>query len=146
MYRVTTEIQFSYGHRLLEYDGKCAHPHGHNARVEVELTAERLDGSDMLVDFTHLKRAIEDWVDQHLDHKMVLRRDDPIVPIFERLEEPVYVMDRNPTAESLARLIYDVAADEDMPVSRVRFWETPTCFATYEGTPIEGSKSAQRPT
>ena len=34
MYQVTKEIHFCYGHRLLDYNGKCMHPHGHNARVD----------------------------------------------------------------------------------------------------------------
>ena len=74
MYRVTVEVDFSYGHRLLNYDGKCAHPHGHNARVEVDLETETLDAADMAVDFSVLKHGIKDWVDRHLDHQMVLDR------------------------------------------------------------------------
>lgn len=132
MYRATTEIHFSYGHRLLDYDGKCAHPHGHNARVEIEVSTEELDRANMAVDFTLLKRAIQGWVDEHVDHKMVLRRDDPIVPLLEELREPVYVMEQNPTAEGLARLIFEVAERAGFPVCSVRFWETPTSYATYE--------------
>lgn len=137
VYRVAIEIHFAYGHRLLDYDGKCAHPHGHNARVEVELESEVLDPADMAVDFTVLKRAIQNWVDAHLDHQMVLRRDDPLVPVLQEMKEPVYVMDRNPTAESLAHLIYD-AASRSFPVARVRFWESPTSYAVYEPSPKEG--------
>ena len=43
MYRVTTEINFAYGHRLLDYNGKCAHPHGHNGRVEIELRGHHVE-------------------------------------------------------------------------------------------------------
>ncbi|HZT08489.1 MAG TPA: 6-carboxytetrahydropterin synthase [Chloroflexota bacterium] len=131
MYRVTTEIHFAYGHRLMNYDGKCAHPHGHNARVEVELATEELDAADIATDFTVLKHAIQDWIDEHVDHKMVLRRDDPLLPVLIEMNEPVYVMDRNPTAECLAELIYDIAAEHHFPVAAVRFWESPTSFATY---------------
>jgi 6-pyruvoyltetrahydropterin/6-carboxytetrahydropterin synthase len=132
VYRVTTEIHFSYGHRLLDYDGKCAHPHGHNARVEIELEATELDRTDIAVDFTVLKHGLQTWVDDHMDHKMVLRQDDPLLPLLRQLDEPVYVMDRNPTAECLASLIYEVAARQGFPVRCVRFWETPTSYATYE--------------
>lgn len=132
MHRATTEIHFSYGHRLLDYDGKCAHPHGHNARVEIEVSTEKLDRANMAVDFTLLKRAIQGWVDEHVDHKMVLRRDDPIVPLLEGLREPVYVMEQNPTAEGLAKLIFEVAERAGFRVCSVRFWETPTSYATYE--------------
>src|SRR5438445_11336478 len=94
-FRVTTELDFAYGHRLMDYDGKCAHPHGHNARVEVDLASEELDRADMVVDFTVLKHAIQDWVDANVDHKMVLRRDDPLVAVLRDLGEPMYVMDHN---------------------------------------------------
>ncbi|MDP2600705.1 MAG: 6-carboxytetrahydropterin synthase, partial [Deltaproteobacteria bacterium] len=43
MYTVTKTIHFCYGHRLLNYNGKCRHLHGHNARVEIDVAAETLD-------------------------------------------------------------------------------------------------------
>jgi 6-pyruvoyltetrahydropterin/6-carboxytetrahydropterin synthase len=132
VYRVTTEIHFAYGHRLLDYDGKCAHPHGHNGRVEIELTCDTLDRADMAVDFTVVKHQVQAWVDRHIDHQMILRRDDPLVPVLQQMHEPIYVMDRNPTAESLAALIYEVAAELKFPISCVRFWESPTSYASYE--------------
>ena len=64
---------------------------------------------------------------------MILCRDDPAVPLFEQLGEPLYLLDVNPTAENIARLIYEVVtAAQGFPVSKVRLWETPKCFATYE--------------
>ena len=39
MYAVTKRIEFCYGHRLLDYDGVCKHPHGHNAVAEIEVRA-----------------------------------------------------------------------------------------------------------
>ena len=136
MFRVSAEIHFSYGHRLLDYDGKCAHPHGHNARVEVEVAAESLDPADMALDFTVLKHTVQRWVDTELDHKMILRRDDPLVAALAGLGEPMYLMDRNPTAESLARLIFEIATGHALRVSSVRFWETPTSYATYVAEPL----------
>ena len=130
-FRVTTELDFAYGHRLLDYDGKCAHPHGHNARVEIELEGASLDQADMLVDFTVIKHTLGAWVDAHIDHKMVLRKDDPLVPVLQGLGEPVYCMELNPTAEGLAKLIFDMAKEHGLPVSRVRFWESPTSAAEY---------------
>jgi len=131
LYRVTTEINFAYGHRLLDYNGKCAHPHGHNGRVEIELESETLDKADMAVDFTVVKHGVQAWVDEHIDHKMILRKDDPLLRPLHELGEPVYVMHHNPTAESLAELIYGVAAELGMPVATVRFWESPTSYATF---------------
>jgi 6-pyruvoyltetrahydropterin/6-carboxytetrahydropterin synthase len=64
---------------------------------------------------------------------MILCRDDPAVASLEQLGEPMYLMDVNPTAENIARLIFDITAAEGFPVTEVRLWETPKCYASYEG-------------
>ena len=133
MYRVTREISFCYGHRLLNYDGKCRHLHGHNGRAVLTLAADRLDRLGMVMDFTHIKQVVGGWIDEQLDHKMLLHRDDPALPLLRQQGEPVYVLDVNPTAENIARLIYDFAAAQDFPVVEVQLWETETCFASYSG-------------
>ena len=131
MFRVTREFNFCYGHRLLDYDGKCAHLHGHNGRATITLETKGLDRQGMVVDFSEIKRVVEGWLDDNLDHRMVLRRDDPAVEALEKLGEPILLLDENPTAENLARLIFDFAAAKGFPVLEVRLWETPYCSAAY---------------
>jgi 6-pyruvoyltetrahydropterin/6-carboxytetrahydropterin synthase len=133
MYRVTRELTFCYGHRLLDYDGKCRHLHGHNGRAVLTLAAAKLDHVGMVVDFTRLKGVIGAWIDETLDHKMLLHKDDPVLPLLRQQGEPVYVMDVNPTAENIARLIFDFAAAQGFPVVEVQLWETESCFASYAG-------------
>ncbi len=130
MYSVTKRIDFCYGHRLLDYNGICKHPHGHNAVVEIELTSS-LDGRNMVVDFSDIKRIVKGWIDREIDHKMVLRRDDPLVEPLKKLNEPVFVVDSNPTVEHIAKLIFDYAHSQGLPVKKVRVWETASAFATY---------------
>jgi 6-pyruvoyltetrahydropterin/6-carboxytetrahydropterin synthase len=134
MYRVTREITFCYGHRLLNYQGKCRHLHGHNGKAVIALEAGELDARGMVMDFSEIKRVISDWIDSNLDHKMLLHRDDPVLPMLRAAGEPVFVMEVNPTAESIARLIFDFAAGRGFPVVEVRLWETETCYATYRPT------------
>jgi len=133
MYSVTKRIDFCYGHRLLDYDGICRHPHGHNAVAEIEVRADALDKRNMVVDFTDIKRRIKGWIDRELDHRMILRRDDPLVGALEKLGEPVYLLESNPTVERIARLLFDVSREQGLPVSRVTVWETPSSWATYAG-------------
>ena len=134
MYQVVKEINFCYGHRLMNYDGKCAHPHGHNGKIEIELAAAKLDPRGMVYDFGDIKEIIQKWVDRELDHKMILKKNDPLVKILKDLKEPYFLMDENPTAESLARLVFDYAEEKNLPISRVTFWETPSSSATYSKT------------
>ena len=131
MFQVVREIHFCYGHRLLNYDGKCVHLHGHNGKVEITLQGEKLDDRGMLVDFGDIKQTINVWIDENLDHKMLLSKDDPIVSVLQEQGEPLFLMDQNPTAENIARLIYDQAVKLGLPVTEVRLWETPQCHAVY---------------
>ena len=67
-----------------------------------------------------------------LDHRTLLRQDDPLVPCLQELDQPVYVMERNPTSESIAALIYHFAADKGLPVREVRLWESDSACASYK--------------
>lgn len=131
MYSVTKRIDFCYGHRLLDYDGICKHPHGHNALAEIQVRTDQLDGRNMVCDFSDIKRIVKGWIDREIDHKMVLRHDDPLVKPLQELNEPLFLVDTNPTVECIARLIFDHAVSEGLPVVRVKVWETPTSFAEY---------------
>lgn len=133
-FQVTVQIHFCYGHRLLDYDGACAHPHGHNGLVEIELEDAELDHRGMVVDFGDIKRDVKAWIDDRMDHQMILRRDDPLAQWMETEGEPMYLLEGNPTAENIAREIYLHAVERGYPVSAVRLWETPTSFATYRGS------------
>jgi len=131
VYKVTKELSFCYGHRLLDYQGKCRHLHGHNAKVEIELAAEALDQTGMIFDFGDVERVIQTWLDKELDHKMILRKDDPLLKPLQEAKEPCYAVEVNPTAETLAKLIFDYAVSQGLSVTAVKFWENPTSFATY---------------
>src|SRR3989338_5373992 len=124
MYKVLKEIHFCYGHRLLNYDGKCAHPHGHNGKVEIELASKTLDERGMVFDFGDMKEIIQKWLDSELDHKMILKKGDPLINSLKSLGEPYFEMDENPTAEALAKLIFQYAKTKKLPVAKVTFWET----------------------
>ncbi len=131
MFRVTREIDFCYGHRLLNYEGKCKHLHGHNGRAVITIESETLDERGMVLDFSDIKRVVSNWIDENLDHRMILCRDDPARASLEQLGEPLFLVDENPTAENIAKLIFDFTKSQGFPIVEVRLWETPRCFATY---------------
>lgn len=133
MFRVTKEIWFCYGHRLLNYKGKCAHLHGHNGKAVITVEASELDRLGMVIDFTLMKQKIGAWIDENIDHTMLLHHDDPVIPVLRALGERYRVLDVNPTAENIAKLIYDHALAEGFPVAEVTLWETENSFATYRG-------------
>ena len=131
LYRVTREIDFCYGHRLLNYEGKCRYLHGHNGRAVITIESDHLDERGMVLDFSDIKGVVSNWIDDNLDHRMILHRDDPAVPALKELGEPLHLVDTNPTAETIAKLIFDFTRDHGFPIVEARLWETPRCFATY---------------
>src|SRR3982074_1021277 len=132
MVAINKRIEFCYGHRLLDYDGICNPPRGGYALPETEVHTGTLDNRNMVCDFSDIKRMVKGWIDRELDHKMLLRHDDPLVKLLQQLGEPVYLVDSNPTVERIARLIYDHASEQGFNVVRVKVWETPTSFAEYD--------------
>lgn len=131
MYTVLREIHFCYGHRLLNYAGKCRHLHGHNGKVEIEIFSETLNPLGMVRDFEEIKNVVQVWIDETLDHRMILCRRDPLLPALDQMKELYCLIDDNPTAEVIAKLIYDYAVSQGLPVAQVRLWETPKSVATY---------------
>ena len=131
MFRVTQEIEFCYGHRLLNYDGKCKHLHGHNGKAVIVLEGSELDEKGMLLDFSDLKRKIGAWIEDNLDHRMILCKDDPAASVMQKMGEPVYLIHENPTAENIARLIYSHTRSLGLAVREVTLWESLKSHATY---------------
>lgn len=134
-HRVTKAISFCYGHRLLDYDGKCRHLHGHNGLVEIDIAADYLTETGMVIDFAEAKAALGGWIDGHLDHRMILSERDPIAPLLREAGEPLYLIKENPTAENLAMHIFRAARARGLAVTEVRLWETPTSCAAYSEGP-----------
>ena len=123
MFEVTVEADFSSGHYLRNYKGKCENPHGHNYKVRVTLTGAELDPAGLLLDFKLLKQVLRPVIER-IDHQML---NDL---------EPFTVL--NPSAENLARYFYDETNRHlaDVTGGRVRvkdctIWETDTTTATY---------------
>ena len=134
MFQVTRQIDFCYGHRLLDYDGKCKFLHGHNGRAIITIESAALDRLGMVMDFGEIKDVVSRWIDDNLDHRMILNREDPAIAVLEKLGEPMYLIDENPTAENIAKLIFDFAEGRGYPVSKVDLWETRSCYASYQRT------------
>lgn len=131
MFQVTREIEFCYGHRLLNYEGKCRHLHGHNGKAIITIESPDLDDRGMVLDFSDIKQVVSTWIDENLDHRMILCREDPVVEMLQEMGEPLYLLDQNPTAENIAKLIFEKTREAGFPIVEARLWETPKCYAAY---------------
>ena len=132
MFKIAKMIYFNYGHRLLGGHDKCSHLHGHSARVEIEMATTKLNPKGMVVDFFDIRKTIGVWIDENLDHKMILSEKDPLAKLLRKAGEPVVTVKENPTAEMLAQWIFRAARSMKLPVCKVTLWENQDSCAVYE--------------
>lgn len=76
---ISRTFEFDAGHRVLRHESKCAYPHGHRYRMEVEVHAPELDSLGRVIDFGELKTIVGGWIDKHWDHNQILNRADPLL-------------------------------------------------------------------
>lgn len=131
MYSVTKSFKFCYAHRLFGEKGKCWNLHGHTASVDITISTGELDSNGMVVNFEAIERELGSWIAKELDHKTILFRDDPLAKVLEKSGEKCLLIGVNPTAENLAKLIFDAAKEKGFCVSKVRFFESDTSIAEY---------------
>lgn len=118
------------------HEGHCAHPHGHNYYFEITAEAPQIDEVGRVVDFSVIKQAIGEWIENLWDHGFVHHQDDKAViemlDVFDgamarqrddagrNLDRGEYrrsshgapckrfALPYNPTAENLARYLLEV--------------------------------------
>jgi 6-pyruvoyltetrahydropterin/6-carboxytetrahydropterin synthase len=132
MFTIWKDFTFAAAHAIRGHTRGCQNLHGHNYRVRVHLSASRLDGLGMVIDFADLKALMKEILDP-FDHRVI---ND--VPPFDQ---------RNTTAERLAEYVFeeierrlaDLAGASAGPrrvmARRVEVWETDTSCAAYEPDP-----------
>ena len=122
MYEITVTSHFSGAHRLRYLHGKCEELHGHNWKVEVSVTSNRLGKEGIVIDFGILKQKVE-RVLKDLDHTYL---ND--LPHFSGIE---------PSSENIAKYIFDrLKSDlkgQQGILRKVTAWESETSRATYSG-------------
>lgn len=131
MFTITQKFSFCYGHRLLGHSGKCRRLHGHTAIAEVLLHFNKLQVSGMAMDFFEIKAGLGAWIDTELDHQLLLHEKDPICDALEEEGEVFRKVPFHPTAENIAKAIFEAAKNLKLPVSAVTLWESDKSAATY---------------
>jgi len=121
MYEVKVLGNFSSGHHLRDYAGRCEEPHGHNWHVEVICQSEVLNDLGLVIDFKVLKKKMNLILDS-LDHV--------------NINELEYFKTVNPSSENMAFYIFNKLREDgdissNVIVKRVNVWETTSSCASY---------------
>ena len=116
----------------MDYDGKCRWLHGHNYVMKVGLSDSNLDDRGFVRDFGEVKKEIKEFIDEHIDHGMILNSlDYEWIDILRKKENRVYTIEGNPTAENMAKHFYYIFKGKFPEISYIILGETPTSVAYY---------------
>lgn len=132
----TRRIHFSSGHRVLNHEGKCANPHGHNYDAHIVAVADHLDAIGRVIDFAVLKEKIGNWIDEYFDHTFLVFQDDhEMIEALSKIKSPKkpFICPFNPTAENIADYLLKVVCPEQLKdtgvfVTKVLLYESENCY------------------
>ena len=120
MYELKVVTKFAAAHQLTMVGAKCENMHGHNWKIEVHVTGEKLDKGGVIMDFGVIKKHVREIMSQ-LDHKY--------------LNELEFFQQSQPSSENIACFVArELQQRMDHPsvrVSRVTAWESDDASATY---------------
>lgn len=140
MYHLTAEASFDSAHFLFGHQGKCSNLHGHRWRIIAKISGESLqesgDKSGMLMDFSDFKRELHALADS-LDHALLVERGTLRLATMDALESEgfeIITLPFRPTAENLAKYLYDRMKELSFPIQSMTVYETPDNCAAYEGS------------
>jgi 6-pyruvoyltetrahydropterin/6-carboxytetrahydropterin synthase len=114
-YRIELRHNFETAHRLAAPGSpiKCMSIHGHSWMAVATVVGRQLDNNGILVEFGAFKAAWRRWLDDNIDHALVLQRDDPMAAAVRGVypESRIYLLDHSPTTEVLAEHLWQVTSE-----------------------------------
>ena len=139
MFIIRKTFKVPIGHRLSKHQGLCKNIHGHNLKIEVQVSSPTLNQNDMVMDFSDLKEMVKTYIER-LDHCALLNiNDKENVQYIHNCDYKVQLFPGDPTAEALARYLYQELSDkfEKLPqriqLDYVHVWENENSMAGYHG-------------
>jgi 6-pyruvoyltetrahydropterin/6-carboxytetrahydropterin synthase len=119
MFEIEKRFSFEAGHVLEAHDGKCAFPHGHSYQLSIMVRSENLQttGSSqgMVCDFQDISSIVKPMVEEYFDHRW--------------LNETLHT--NSPTAEVIARWIFEYLQPKIPGLYKISVAETATACASY---------------
>jgi 6-pyruvoyltetrahydropterin/6-carboxytetrahydropterin synthase len=135
------------GHRVANHVSKCRNPHGHRYRMIVEIAGEiiQTEGASnqhMVIDFTDLKKMVDESIIDRFDHSFVYWVKDTIMTKFAADNDDLrlYALDFIPTAESLVKYFAEELISifqnysPSLKLRSITLYETPRSYAVWQNT------------
>ena len=145
MQKITRKGNFDSGHRVMNEKMKCFNIHGHTYLYSITFSFNSIDGIGYAIDFKEIKRVFSQWIDDFLDHGMILNpKDTSLIATTKKLQSKLWLMSLNglgeycnPTVENIAKEIFlamEILGKTLYPkkngltIHKVKIYETPNCY------------------
>ena len=139
--RITKIFNFEMAHALNGYDGLCRNIHGHSYKLYVTLSGlpsedESSPKKGMLMDFSDLKKIVQQTIIDRYDHALLLNQDTDkeVVEVLKQHYQKIVVLNYQPTSELLLIHFAEILQNT-LPTSvklySLRLNETETSYAEW---------------
>ena len=143
MYTVEIQHNIESAHRFFASTAspKCRNIHGHSWMITLVLKAPVLNEQGMVIEFGQIKKVWRQWLDENLDHALMLHDQDPMLSAIREIEPEarIFTFSGDPTTEHLAEYLYSQAQtllstlslENSVIVQHIHVQETHVNAATY---------------
>jgi 6-pyruvoyltetrahydropterin/6-carboxytetrahydropterin synthase len=151
---------FDSGHRIMNERMKCYNMHGHTYLYELEFEFSSMEEIGYAIDFKEIKRVGCQWIDDFLDHGMIVNpKDEEVIKAALATKSKIWYMSLNgktqycnPSVENIAKEIFLAMKllffqYPDLKIKKVTLYETPNCYTVCTAdsiTPIETTNWLQQ--
>ena len=143
---ITRKGNFDSGHRVMNEFMKCFNIHGHTYLYELTFSFQNMEEIGYAIDFKEIKRVFCQWIDDVLDHGMILNpKDTKLIETTREYGTKLWLMSLNgkdkycnPSVENIAKEVFlamEVLTNElykksktGLKIHKVTIYETPNCY------------------
>ena len=140
---------FDSGHRVMNERMKCFNIHGHTYLYDLSFSFNSMQSIGYAIDFKEIKRVACQWIDDILDHGMILNPcDELLLKTTQDLNGKYWLMSLNgeknycnPSVENVAKEIFlamDLlfASYPALTTHKITLYETPNCYTICKNKSI----------
>jgi len=137
---VTRKGTFDSGHRVMNERMKCFNIHGHTYLYELKFEFNEMEEIGYAIDFKEIKRVGCQWIDDILDHGMLLNPQDTVlIETTKSYGSKMWLMSLNgegnycnPSVENIAKEVFLAMMVlfqpyKNLKIHEVIIYETPNC-------------------
>ncbi len=156
---ISRKGNFDSGHRVMNEFMKCYNIHGHTYLYELTFSFENMEEIGYAIDFKEIKRVFCQWIDDIMDHGMILNpHDTKLIETTREYGTKLWLMSLNgegeycnPSVENIAKEVFLAMAvlsqtlygnaPTGLKIHKIKIYETPNCWTDCEASSISDTEA-----